>query len=644
MALASAPILAKALALLVLIGTWETCAPAPLLAPSDLDEGTHPAAQAGRPLISRVYANAVRDNEFIEIVNAGETAVALAGWSLTDGEAAARFPDDVVLSPGGAIVVTQNATSYEEDTLRTADFSYGGEMPALEGRALQLANTGDEVLLRDAGGRLADAYVYGEARYAGPGWTGPPARALGRGEVAVRTREDGILMDRDSALDWDGLRDHRLGQSSFAPPGIVSAGPALAIVSPDDGREPLLSFFGSAERSLELAAYTLTSEAIATALAGAARRGVRTRILLEGAPAGGLDAESVQVAADLARSGAEVRWLLGGSGIVKRYRYLHAKYAIVDASRILVGSENFGDAGFPASRDSGGNRGWSLILEEPRVALQLREVFEEDFDPSRRDTRPMDGSEGVDLPLAPRAPRWTSPTAVRPRRMQLVVGPEGSLAPEGLLGMLGSAQKSLWIEAFYLEDTWHGRTNPLLEAAFDAARRGVRVRIVLDGSAWSTDESSEGNDDAARRIKTRAAQEGLDLHVKLAGPSGRVERIHNKGVLVDGRVLYVGSMNWGLVSATANREVGIILDDPGIAARFEAALHEDWEGNADGEDAFRIDDPAALYTIYGIVTAAALLSLRNLRGSRKALRPRARMGRRGGNRSRHPGFRFRRGP
>ena len=150
-----------------------------------------PAAPTFSPdpgvLLVRVCPHPARDDEFIELGNAGDVAIDLSGWSLTDREAIAVFPAATGLPPGGRLVATRNATSYAEDVRSPADLTYDrGDARRMEGDALRLADTGDEVLLLDAGGAVVDAYVYGTSSYAGSGWTGPPADAPARGEIATR--------------------------------------------------------------------------------------------------------------------------------------------------------------------------------------------------------------------------------------------------------------------------------------------------------------------------------------------------------------------------------------------------------------------------------------------------------------------------
>src|SRR5436305_224672 len=85
--------------------------------------------------------------------------------------------------------------------------------------------------------------------------------------------------------------------------------------------------------------------------AAAAGRGVEVRVLLDGSPVGGVEEDEHRVVGGLLAAGVDVRWLAGAPDVVKRYRYHHAKYAIVDGRVAWIGSENFGNAGFPSDRE-----------------------------------------------------------------------------------------------------------------------------------------------------------------------------------------------------------------------------------------------------------------------------------------------------
>jgi phosphatidylserine/phosphatidylglycerophosphate/cardiolipin synthase-like enzyme len=578
-------------------------------------------------LIVRVYASAARDDEFIELGNAGDLPIDLGGWAVTDREATARFPLDSILPARGRLLMTQNATSFSEDTLVPADFTFSrGDARRMEGGIPRLADTGDEVVLLAPSGAAVDVYAWGDSSYAGAGWTGRPAERMGRGEIAIRLRDpDGAWIDRDLADDWEGPRRHRLGQSSFDAEAFDLRGGVTAVLSPDAGDAPLLRFLGSAHTTIEVSVYTFASERIASILADAARRGVRIRVLLDGGPVGGIPSEEHNITRGLARAGVDIRWATGGPDVVKRYRFLHAKYAIVDSRAAWIGSENFGDAGFPSGRT--GNRGWSVVVEDVELTTRLHAVFEADFDPRRRDSIPVETVSDYQLPAPPVLPAWSASPSSGPRRSRLVVGPDTALDPEGVLHMFASARDRVSLEAFYLEDTWRDAPSPFLEAAFDAARRGVVVRILLDGSWSSVQPESGTNDETLARINERAKAGQLPLEVRLLEPRGSIERLHNKGMVVDGRTVLVSSMNWALGSATENREIGILLEDDAVARFFEAAFNADWEGRpTSGGDLLRFEDPVALVGLYGLVAAASAVSLRKLRVGDKGIKPGLRLG------------------
>src|SRR5207245_6610657 len=83
-----------------------------------------------------------------EIGNPRPQSLDVSGWTITDGEGTASFPLDSTLPAAGRLVVTRNATSYEEDTLEAADFTLGaGDARQMEGDVLRLADAGDEVVL-----------------------------------------------------------------------------------------------------------------------------------------------------------------------------------------------------------------------------------------------------------------------------------------------------------------------------------------------------------------------------------------------------------------------------------------------------------------------------------------------------------------
>src|SRR3990172_4168794 len=506
-------------------------APAPLAL---FGGGVRPAEWAAPALVVEAYYRALRADEYVVVANPRGVPPDVSGWTITDQEGTLTFPAGSVIQAGSRATVAQNSTAYWEDTLRDADYRYGaGNATAMAAAGtLQLNNNGDEVILRDASGVTIDAFAYGRSPYSGPGWTGAPAVKVGSGQVARRAHEGG-WRDTNGSEDWDLVRVWSLGQSEFAPASFDFTGTVRAFVSPDAQMTPLIDLIGTATESIDLSLYTLTHAALAGPLASAASAGVRVRILLEGAPVGGIDEEEWDIVQDLAPR-AKIHFLTGNAtlDVQKRYRFGHAKYGIVDNRTVILSTENWGVSAFPPA-PLAGSRGWTFPPQE----------FSGRF------------------------------------RVLPVLGPETALSMDTIRGVLRSAAASIHVEMFYADATWGPFANLYLEELLAAARRGVAVRLLLDASSFNVEEDDPiDNDDTVAYVDGIAAAEGLDLQAKLVDLGAHAfTRMHTKGFVVDRRWTLVSSINWNRNSPTANREAGLLVENEELASYFDNVFAWDWK-------------------------------------------------------------------
>ena len=56
--------------------------------------------------------------------------------------------------------------------------------------------------------------------------------------------------------------------------------------------------------------------------------------------------------------------------------------------------------------------------------------------------------------------------------------------------------------------------------------------------------------------------------------------IHNKGIVVDGKMVLVSSANWSGDGVLRNRDAGLIIRDRDIAAYYERVFRDDWDKRA----------------------------------------------------------------
>ncbi len=84
----------------------------------------------------------------------------------------------------------------------------------------------------------------------------------------------------------------------------------------------------------------------------------------------------------------------------------------------------------------------------------------------------------------------------------------------------------------------------------------------------------------AALINRIGISENIPLEAKCMDlPSSNIEKIHNKGVIVDDHHVLVSSINWNSVSPNFNREAGVIIDDSGAAGYFLRVFDDDWNSS-----------------------------------------------------------------
>lgn len=599
-----------------------------------------PAAPAAPIVISAVFADGYAPgdgDEAVQLWNVSAAPVDLRGWSLDDAAAGASFPEAAILDAGARWWIARDAAAFARSFGHPADWAWAGTMPAAGTRRLAtlrggptLANAGDTVTLRDGAGAAVDAAVYGRPAD-GAGWAGPPVlpyhppgiaaahQVLYRKLAGEPPRPAG---DTDRATDWaSDPADVRWGRRIRFPGWDVEAvgAPARAredaaievAVAPDALFGFLARHLSAARESVDAMTYTFEHPALCEALAGRARAGVRVRLMVEGRPAGGIDMRQRWCLALLDAAGAAAYWLDAGGDVGPRYRGAHAKLFVVDGRTVLVGSENPGTGAAPDDdRSDGtlGRRGVYVATDAPSVVAWARALVARDLDPDLhvdvRPFQPRDPERGAPAPdygpdrasggagYRPVAP---APLRARgPLAFEWVTAPENAVHPTaGLLGLLARAGGGDEVLVQQLDEpVWWGdgpaegdaALNPRLQAYVAAARRGARVRLLLDGFF---DDPVHWNSNAATVafVEDLGRREGLDLQARRGNPAGL--GLHNKMVLVrlsgaTGNAVHwshIGSLNGSESASKANREVALQVESEAVHGYLARVFAWDWAGS-----------------------------------------------------------------
>lgn len=462
-------------------------------------------------------------------------------------------------------------------------------------------------------------------------WSGPPLRLADTsfygwtGQVLARDRDEAgrLSADTNTAADWDsgfsvkqlgdepGHRIERAGQSEFVSKPIRGRAKVLATSAPDNNHATLVEAFASAKKSIRVRIYEMTNPKIVEALMKAKSRGVDVTIYLEGSPVGGIADQERWLVDRAAKAGIRI-YFIGGrpkDPVKPRYRFDHSKYVIIDDEKAIVGSENYGRSGVPAI-NSYGNRGWMVHIENPTFVAQLRDVWNTDLvldakgEPVVGDLIDINESATDAYGLPYRDPNFTPDETIHRGRyeapvkptlvddemgLELVLSPDTSLNEHSaIIGLITRAKTTLYVEQNSIrrrwgkkkddKDTFGDVPNLALQAVIAAGRRGVKVRVLLD-STWYNVQGDEDrdNDDTALFLNELAQKENLDIVAKVINlETTGLEKIHTKGIIVDDKEVFVGSINWTENSFKGNREVGVVVSHDKVAGYYANLFRRDW--------------------------------------------------------------------
>ena len=519
----------------------------------------------------------IHDDEDEYLVLAGNGS--LDGITISDNNGGFRFPLGTPIT--GTLYVSRNALAFEKTHGKFPDFEWFDSSPkvpnVINGNTLRMANAKDSLALYD-NGRLIQKVAWPED---------------------VKPREGQVHLLEDGR--WD-RRVLMLGQSRLLP-ATFSDVTVTTFVSPDCSYEVFSSVVLQAEHELRINVYEFTSTNLSALIIDAEKRGVDVNILVEGGPVGGMSPEERTVILAMNESGIPVYEMAALTGGHAPYRYDHAKYLVIDRDAVLLTSENFKYSGFPPPGISG-NRGWGVYLESPEVADYFTRVYQIDISGSA--IMPVKGISGPveTIPNVPYTAEFT-PERFYNATVSPVIAPDTS---DQITSLIDSAQGSIEIEQAYITNESAMELNPYLAAAINASRRGVAVRVLLD-SYWYNVEDTKDNDEMVALINTIAEKEHIPLEARCAELShGGIEKIHNKGVIVDDQRVLVSSINWNSNSPNFNREAGVIIDHPGVARYFRDVFEDDWAPAVRAQE--RPVDYLKIAAVFGVIALLLVLYYR----------------------------------
>jgi phosphatidylserine/phosphatidylglycerophosphate/cardiolipin synthase-like enzyme len=138
---------------------------------------------------------------------------------------------------------------------------------------------------------------------------------------------------------------------------------------------------------------------------------------------------------------------------------------------------------------------------------------------------------------------------------RVLFSPKGGISKE-LLRLIKAAKVNIVVAAYAFSSKYLGN------ALSEALKRGVKVRIILDGDiarkAYSIDEWLAG--------------EGIEVHfIDVKGGS-----LHHKFMIIDGKILMTGSYNFTNESEFRNHEAAIFTNNKALIQSFATEFDRIW--------------------------------------------------------------------
>jgi len=214
-----------------------------------------------------------------------------------------------------------------------------------------------------------------------------------------------------------------------------------------------------------------------------------------------------------------------------------------------------------------------LLFGINRVQRRARRLRSQDSRQDERPPRPPSGGDNHLDPLERGVGRITGRPTLPGNAMQIYR--DGDEAYPPMLAAIAAAQRSVGLSSYiFQDDTWGGR---FIDALTEAQRRGVAVRVLIDGvgGGWLLSR-------AYHRLRRQGVPAARFLHSLLPWRMPFLNlRSHKKILVLDGSVGFTGGMNIADANVMASHPKAPVQDthfrvEGPVVCQLTAAFVQDW--------------------------------------------------------------------
>jgi phosphatidylserine/phosphatidylglycerophosphate/cardiolipin synthase-like enzyme len=329
--------------------------------------------------------------------------------------------------------------------------------------------------------------------------------------------------------------------------------------SPDGSHDTLWHFLNSAQQSIYVEIFGINNPYLLDLIheLHITKPALDMKFLI-GWDSLGYQSENKYVANNLTLLGYPVKWTNK-----TEFAFAHQKFVIIDNKTTIVQSGNWAKTSFPEAGMKA-NREWNIAMTDIEVTHYYRDVFDYDWENGITYNPAADGT-GTALTYSESSSTYPRPFATDgtfsgQMKVTPIFSPDTSL--QGILYCINSAQATLDIQIPYFTNYNDGNAvTQILDAIIAAKNRGVTVRVI-------TEETYDFVEVAALLHQHNIPVVWQDTRWFTA--------LHNKGIVVDGRIVLISSINYSDGSISENREAGVIIENEEVAQWYQNVYDFDW--------------------------------------------------------------------
>ena len=256
----------------------------------------------------------------------------------------------------------------------------------------------------------------------------------------------------------------------------------------------------------------------------------------------------------------------------------HTKVAVRDSSAFWLSSGNWSPTSQPSIKPgseqvlySKGNREWHVIIEDEPLAKMYEQFIEYDIKQAREVAAPEAEPAMPDLliPESAMAPEAvvvqehpfeakTFATSGAPVKVKPLMSPDNYAAE--VLKLIESATRSLYLQFSYIRQPSTETFDKIISAIARKMKENVEVKVLVG--------TNQNPDHSTLLITKRGWKRSMFRR--------QTSKLHNKGILVDGKVAVVGSNNWSSDGTQYNRDTSLVFYSRPIAQYFTEVFMFDW--------------------------------------------------------------------